>query len=99
MNLPRDLQVDFSNLDGPISRVAVSIFLHYSQCVNMTARPLVFNVVRKCLQNHEQTGEWADWRTGLQQSTIVVVETCIAAARHSTAIMAAASKQNLTGVS
>ncbi|KAL1960873.1 hypothetical protein VTO42DRAFT_5856 [Malbranchea cinnamomea] len=95
MNLPGELQIDFSNLHGPISRVAVSIFLHYSQCINMTARPLVFNVVRKCLQNHELTGEWVDWRTGLQQSTILVVETCIAAARNSTAIMAAAFKQNL----
>ncbi|KAK2771458.1 Transcriptional activator [Onygenales sp. PD_12] len=93
-NLPQALQCDFNKLDGPIQRQSVSIFLHYSQCINMTARPLVFNVVRKCLQNHEVNGDWPDWRTGLQQSTILVVETCIAAARNSTAIMAAASKQN-----
>ncbi|OJD12488.1 hypothetical protein AJ78_06928 [Emergomyces pasteurianus Ep9510] len=95
LNLPQALQCDFTKLDTEISRQSVSIFLHYSQCINMTARPLVFNVVRKCLQNHELTGEWPDWRNGLQQSTILVVETCIAAARNSAAVMAAAAKQNL----
>ncbi|OAX82314.1 hypothetical protein ACJ72_03336 [Emergomyces africanus] len=96
LNLPQALQCDFPKLDTTeVSRQSVSIFLHYSQCINMTARPLVFNVVRKCLQNHEQTGEWPDWRNGLQQSTILVVETCIAAARNSAAVMAAAAKQNL----
>ncbi|KKZ61729.1 hypothetical protein EMCG_03758 [[Emmonsia] crescens] len=94
-NLPQALQCDFTRLDAEISRQSVSMFLHYSQCINMTARPLVFNVVRKCLQNHEITGEWPDWRNGLQQSTILVVETCIAAARNSAAVMAAAAKQNL----
>ncbi|OAT03730.1 hypothetical protein BDBG_16104 [Blastomyces gilchristii SLH14081] len=94
-NLPQALQCDFTKLDSEISRQSVSIFLHYSQCINMTVRPLVFNVVRKCLQNHEKTGEWADWRNGLQQSTVLAVETCIAAARNSAAVMAAAAKQNL----
>ncbi|EDN08863.1 predicted protein [Histoplasma mississippiense (nom. inval.)] len=58
-------------------------------------RPLVFNVVRKCLQNHEKTGEWPDWKEGLQQSTVLAVETCVAAARNSAAVMATAAKQNL----
>ncbi|OJD22577.1 hypothetical protein ACJ73_06075 [Blastomyces percursus] len=96
-NLPQALQCDFTKLDSEISRQSVSIFLHYSQCINMTVRPLVFNVVRKCLQNHEKTGKWADWRKGLQQSTVLAVETCIAAARNSAAVMAAAAKQNLMG--
>ncbi|PGH09853.1 hypothetical protein AJ79_05579 [Helicocarpus griseus UAMH5409] len=95
LNLPQTLQCDFTKLDSEISRQSVSIFLHYSQCINMTARPLVFNVVRKCLKTHEMTGEWQDWRNGLQHSTILVVETCIAAARNSAAVMAAAAKQNL----
>ncbi|KLJ08058.1 hypothetical protein EMPG_16498 [Blastomyces silverae] len=94
-NLPQALQCDFTKLDSEISRQSVSIFLHYSQCINMTVRPLVFNVVRKCLQNHEKTGEWADWRNGLQQSTVLAVETCIAAAQNSAAVMAAAANQNL----
>ncbi|EER44181.1 C6 transcription factor [Histoplasma capsulatum H143] len=58
-------------------------------------RPLVFNVVRKCLQNNEKTGEWPDWKEGLQQTTVLAVETCIAAARNSAAVMAAAAKKNL----
>ncbi|PGH05060.1 hypothetical protein GX51_03158 [Blastomyces parvus] len=94
-NLPQALQCDITKLDSEISRQSVSIFLHYSQCINMTVRPLVFNVVRKSLQNHEKTGAWADWRDGLQQSTVLAVETCIAAARNSVAVMAAAAKQNL----
>ncbi|QSS51219.1 C6 transcription factor [Histoplasma capsulatum var. duboisii H88] len=94
-NLPQALQCDFTNLDAEISRQSVSIFLHYSQCINMTVRPLVFNVVRKCLQNNEKTGEWPDWKEGLQQTTVLAVETCIAAARNSAAVMAAAAKKNL----
>ncbi|KAG5297274.1 C6 transcription factor [Histoplasma ohiense] len=94
-NLPHALQCDFTKLDSGISRQCVSMFLHYSQCINMTVRPLVFNVVRICLQNHEKTGEWPDWKEGLQQSTVLAVETCIAAARNSAAVMAAAAKQNL----
>lgn len=96
-NLPHALQCDFTKLDSGISRQCVSMFLHYSQCINMTVRPLVFNVVRICLQNHEKTGEWPDWKEGLQQSTVLAVETCVAAARNSAAVMATAAKQNLIG--
>ncbi|KFY40584.1 hypothetical protein V494_03435 [Pseudogymnoascus sp. VKM F-4513 (FW-928)] len=92
-NLPQVLQFDFTKLDKEISRESVSIYLHYSQCINMTARPLVFHVVRSRLQSKESNT--SDWKTGLSPTTIAVIDTCISAARNSIAIMSTAAKQNL----
>jgi hypothetical protein len=63
----------------------------------MTARPLVFHVVRSRLQNQESANSTDDWKTGLSPTTIAVIDTCISAARNSIAIMATAAKQNLIG--
>ncbi|KFX87264.1 hypothetical protein V490_08384 [Pseudogymnoascus sp. VKM F-3557] len=94
-NLPEALHFDFTKLDKEISREAVSIYLHYSQCINMTARPLVFHVVRSRLQNKDATNNTSDWKTSLSPTTIAVIDTCISAARNSIAIMATAANQNL----
>lgn len=95
-NLPQVLHFDFTKLDKEISREAVSIYLHYSQCINMTARPLVFHVVRSRLQNKE-SNHTSDWKTGLSPTTIAVIDTCISAARNSISIMSTAANQNLIG--
>jgi proline utilization trans-activator len=97
MNLPRRLQVDFTKLDEDISREVISIYLHYNQCINMTARPLVFHVVRSRLQNQDSSHNKTDWRSGLSPTTIAVIDTCISAARNSIAICATAAKQNIIG--
>ncbi|KAH6991372.1 fungal-specific transcription factor domain-containing protein [Ilyonectria sp. MPI-CAGE-AT-0026] len=95
-NLPAPLRLDFNTLDKDISRESVSIFLHYYQCINMTARPLLFHVVQKRLQDLSRNGTaTADWHEGLSQTTTTVIEACISAARDSTTILAAAVKQNL----
>ena len=99
MNLPRRLQVDFTKLDEDISREVISIYLHYNQCINMTARPLVFHVVRSRLQNQDRNINKTDWREGLSRTTIAVIDTCISAARNSIAICAIAAKQNVIGKS
>lgn len=62
----------------------------------MTARPLVFHVVRSRLQSGESSNT-SDWKAGLSLTTIGVIDTCISAARNTVAIMAAAAKQNLIG--
>ncbi|KAK7407831.1 Transcriptional activator [Neonectria punicea] len=95
-NLPSPLRLDFNKLDKELSRESVSMFLHYYQCINMTARPLLFHVVQKRLQDLSRSGmATADWHEGLSQTTIAVIEACISAARASTTILAAAAKQNL----
>lgn len=97
-NLPSTLQLDFKKLDKDISRESVSIFLHYYQCINMTARPLLFHVVQKRLQDLSHSGSLTtDWHEGLSRTTIAVIEACISAARASTTILAAAAKQNFVG--
>lgn len=63
----------------------------------MTARPLVFHVVRSRLQNKDATNNTSDWKTSLSPTTIAVIDTCISAARNSIAIMATAANQNLIG--
>jgi len=47
-NLPAELRFDPAKL--ALSRESVSTFLHYYQCINMTARPLLFHVVQKRLR-------------------------------------------------
>lgn len=97
-NLPPQLRLDFSKPVKNISRESVSMFLHYYQCINMTARPLLFYVVQKRLQDLGRTGTTtADWREGLSHTTTVVIEACISAACASTTILAAAAEQNLVG--
>ncbi|KAB2579364.1 putative transcriptional regulatory protein [Lasiodiplodia theobromae] len=93
-DLPKPLQFDASRLDRDISRESVSTFLHYYQCINMTARPLLFRVVQRRLANLTTEKE-TDWRSGLSTTTIAVIEACVAAARDSTTMMHAAAKQNL----
>ncbi|KAJ4167509.1 Transcriptional activator [Fusarium falciforme] len=95
-NLPSQLRLDFNKPGKDISREPVSMFLHYYQCINMTARPLLFHVVQKRLQDFGRNGTaTTDWREGLSQTTTVVIEACISAACASTTILAAAAEQNL----
>ncbi|KAJ4242792.1 Transcriptional activator [Fusarium falciforme] len=97
-NLPSQLRLDFNKPGKDISRESVSMFLHYYQCINMTARPLLFHVVQKRLQDFGRNGTaTTDWREGLSQTTTVVIEACISAACASTTILAAAAEQNLVG--
>lgn len=64
----------------------------------MTARPLLFHVVQKRLQNRLDPELESDWRKGLAPTTVAVIDACVAAARDSTTIMASAAKQNLVGM-
>ena len=93
--LPEDLRFNFNQLDKDISRESVSIFLHYYQCINMTARPLLFHVVRTRLENMVRNQAKTDWREGLSPTTVAVIESCIKAARSSVTIMTSAAKRNL----
>ncbi|KAK8253990.1 C6 transcription factor [Phyllosticta capitalensis] len=90
-DLPPTLQFDRSRLDNGIPRETVSVFLHFYQCVNMTARPLLFRIVQRRLASGTKE---TDWKTGLSPMTIQVIKACIGAARDSTAIMQAAARQN-----
>lgn len=93
-DLPPTLQFDRSRLDNGIPRETVSVFLHFYQCVNMTARPLLFRIVQRRLASGTKE---TDWKTGLSPMTIQVIKACIGAARDSTAIMQAAARQNQVG--
>ncbi|KAJ9605007.1 Transcriptional activator [Cladophialophora chaetospira] len=93
--VPAELRIDFSALDRPISREAVSTFLHYYQCINMTARPLLLSVTQRRLQATATGTAPADWREGMSPSVVSVVDSAISAACASTILMAAAAKQGL----
>lgn len=94
---PTQLRLNFSNLDVHLSRECVSISLHFYSCVNMTARPLVFYVIQRRLEAGIPGSEIDDWKEGLSQNTVAVIDSCITAARATTLIMDAAAKQNLLG--
>lgn len=90
-NLPPELRMVSTEIH---SREAVSTYLHYYQCISMTARPLLFWVVEKRLQE----GPTQDWRAGLPQATTGVIEMCINAAKDTIAIMNAAADKDLVAV-
>lgn len=98
-SLPVPLRFDFTQLDKDISRETVSMYLHYYQCINMTTRPLLFHVVQKRLNDlAEGSPREADWRAGRTKTTVDVIERCVAAARDSVTMMAAAARQNKMGM-
>ncbi|PYH45914.1 transcription factor domain-containing protein [Aspergillus saccharolyticus JOP 1030-1] len=93
--VPDRLRIDFSTLGTHINRESVSLFLHFYSCVNMTARPLVFYVIQRRLDAETAGSVTGDWKEGLSQNAVQVIESCISAARATIMIMDAASKQNL----
>lgn len=93
--IPDRLRINFSTLDTHINRELVSIFLHFYSCVNMTARPLVFYVIQGRLDAETGNSATDDWKEGLSQNTVAVIDSCITAARATTVIMDAAAKHNL----
>jgi proline utilization trans-activator len=98
-DVPLELRIDFSALDRPISREAVSTFLHYNQCINMTSRPLLLSVSQRRLQALTNGTATMDWREGLSPNVVSVIDSAISAACATTMIMAAAAKQGLWGKS
>lgn len=90
--LPEELCFDPARLS--ISRESVSTLLHYSQCINMTARPLFFHVVQKRLNSGLAEKE-SDWKDGLNQTTVKVIEMCVAAAKDTINMMTIAAQKNL----
>ena len=76
------------------SRESVSTFLHYYQCINMTARPLLFHVVQQRLARGLADKE-QDWRKGLSQPTISVIEACMSAAANTISMMTVAAQKDL----
>ncbi|KAK7736147.1 Transcriptional activator [Cytospora paraplurivora] len=90
--LPDELRFDPARLS--ISRESVSTLLHYSQCVNMTARPLLFHVVQKRLKAG-LAGKEHDWKQGLTQTTVKVIEMCVSAAKDTINMMTIAAQKNL----
>ncbi|KAF6827200.1 C6 transcription factor (fungal specific transcription factor) [Colletotrichum musicola] len=96
-DLPDDLRFDPVRLS--ISRESVSTFAHYYQCINMTARPLLFHVVQKRLQRirstHDPSEKERDWKEGLSQTTVRVIDMCIGAAQDTINMMTVAAQRDL----
>ena len=93
--IPPELKLDFGSFQHDMSREAVSTFLHYYQCINMTGRPLLFRVCQRRLENLQAGTAATSWQDGLSSNVVHVVSNSIAAARTATAVMEAASKHNL----
>jgi proline utilization trans-activator len=90
--LPDTLRFDPNKLNA--SRESVSTLLYYSQCIHMTARPLLFHVVQARLKGGLEQRE-SDWRQGLTQTTISVIEMCVNAAKDTINMMTIAAQKNL----
>lgn len=94
-DLPDELRFDPAKLS--ISRESVSTFSHYYQCINMTARPLLFHVVQKRLGGirADPAAKERDWREGLSRTTVRVIEMCVSAAQDTINMMAVAAQRDL----
>lgn len=97
--LPDELRFDPSQLT--FSRESVGAFAHYYQCINMTVRPLLFHVVQKRLKAIRD-GDGAaekerDWKEGLSQTTVRVIEMCIGAAQDVINMMAIVAQHDMVG--
>lgn len=94
-DLPDSLRFDPAKLS--ISRESVSTFSHYYQCINMTARPLLFHVVKQRLATirEDASAKELDWTAGLSQTTVRVLEMCISAAQDTINMMTIAAQRDL----
>lgn len=90
--LPDELR--FEPIKLSTSRESVSTLLYYSQCIHMTARPLLFHVVQARLRGGLADKE-TDWRKGLTKTTINVIEMCVFAAKDTINMMTIAAQKNL----
>lgn len=90
--LPDTLRFEPAKLNT--SRESVSTLLYYSQCIHLTARPLLFHVVQARLRGNLAERE-SDWRQGLTQTTINVIEMCLHAAKETINMMKIAAEKNL----
>ncbi|KAI2795312.1 hypothetical protein POX_a01918 [Penicillium oxalicum] len=94
-SVPEPLRIDFNSSQPHANRETISINLHFYSCVNMTARPLVFYIIKRRLDTGIQRTAARDWKNDLAPNTIAVIESCVAAARATTTIMDAADKHGL----
>ncbi|KAL1892399.1 Transcriptional activator [Sporothrix stenoceras] len=97
--LPRSLRLD-PDRGSKLSRESISMYLHYYQCINMTARPLLFHVVQRRIAAIRKatdagTEKERDWQTGLAPKTVAVIHACVSAARNTVQIMSKAAGYNM----
>lgn len=90
--LPDELR--FEPVKLSTSRESVSTLLYYSQCIHMTARPLLFHVVQARLKGGLEDKE-TNWRIGLTHTTVKVIDMCISAAKDTINMMTIAAQKNL----
>jgi proline utilization trans-activator len=97
--LPDNVRLDLADIDKNINREAVSTYLHYYHCINMTARPLLLYAVQKQMAANAQKVNTARWEDGLSSEIVDVIDSAIVAARSSALIFHTAAKYNLVGKS
>ena len=93
--LPKALRLDPDR--GKLSRESISMYLHYYQCINMTARPLLFHVVQRRISSIRKRPEAKekDWQAGLSAKTVAVIRACMSAARNTVQFMSKAANHNM----
>lgn len=92
--LPDALRFEPARLS--FSRESVGALAHYYQCINMTVRPLLFHVVQRRLRAGAEERR-RDWKDGLSQTTVRVVDVCVGAAQDVVNMMAIASQRDMVG--
>ncbi|KAF4585962.1 fungal specific transcription factor [Ophiocordyceps camponoti-floridani] len=92
--LPAALRFEPRNFN----RESVGTLAHYYQCINMTVRPLLLHVVERRLRAIRAGGpeeKERDWKAGLSQATVRVVEMGLGAAHDTVNMMAIAAQRDM----
>ncbi|KAF5962288.1 C6 transcription factor [Fusarium bulbicola] len=94
-SVPERLRIDPNSTGGDFDGAAVSVYLLFYSCVAMNTRPILSYLVQQRIGVETSSVSCGDWREGLSETIVGVVEYAIETALQVITIMEKARKLNL----
>ncbi|KAG5775326.1 hypothetical protein H9Q73_010997 [Fusarium xylarioides] len=94
-SVPEWLRIDPNSTGGDFDGAAVSVYLLFYSCVAMNTRPILLYLVQQRIDVETSSVSCGDWREGLSETIVGVVEYAIETALQVITIMEKARKLNL----
>ncbi|KAG5791118.1 hypothetical protein H9Q69_009842 [Fusarium xylarioides] len=94
-SVPERLRIDPNSTGGDFDGAAVSVYLLFYSCVAMNTRPILLYLVQQRIDVSTSSVSCGDWREGLSETIVGVVEYAIETALQVITIMEKARKLNL----
>ncbi|KAF2015228.1 C6 transcription factor [Aaosphaeria arxii CBS 175.79] len=90
--MPEIVRSDLSQPDKKPDRAIVNIYLLLYSCIALTTRPLLYYIIRKFLDSEVAGVSIRDWKVGLSENVVFLVQYAVEAAIQATALMGRAQK-------